>query len=505
MLKGKMKFMVPVLVVALIASGFVLGYNVRPAFAYITLEVNPNLTLTVDARNRVLAVELGEGKAQEIFTGMSFRNMQLEKALETITTKIEAAGLLTPERRVLLTAHPAPGTSPEQLKPLLERAQAVMKVHIHETATAVPVGTVVASAALAEAGRKLGVLPSLYAELVAEGISHETLVTLFAQLTGEGISAKRFRKEIKDIAESLLDMREEGISEATALQVLQKAIKADPSLSEVTTLVADFIDLIESGFTPEQAMAAVTMAIAADPTLSEHSTIVSVLIDLREMGVSGTDALAKVQAAIASDPTLGGLDDLIEKRHPETRGRALGRNKDKDRSEEERDDKYEEDDKDEDKDEDKDTGLTTVPTAITMQRASEIALTAVPGGTIIEVSSDKDRGRVIWEVLIRRADGTGVEVYIDATTGEILKQKTVKVPASAAPDPATAITMQRASEIALTAVLGGTIIEVSSGRERGRATWEVLIRKANGSGVEIYVDATTGEILKQERVPAGDF
>jgi hypothetical protein len=284
MLSGKLKFLVPVLVIALLATSLLWTFRARPAFAHITLEVNPNLTLTVDSRSRVLAVELGEGQAQELFADTDFRHMPLEAALRQIAAKIEAAGLLTPERRVLLTAHAATGTAPE--------------------------------------------------------------------LTGEGITAKNFRKEIRDIAESLLDMREEGISEAIALQVLQKAIKADPALREVTTIVYDFLDLVEAGFAPETALAATSRAIAADPTLREHSTIVAVLADLKEEGLSDSEALAKLELAITADPTLRSLDDLVEKGLPGTRGRALGRNKDKDRADEDKDDE----DDDENKDDDEDSG-----------------------------------------------------------------------------------------------------------------------------------------------------
>jgi len=354
MFAGKMKLLVPVLVIALLATSFLWSYRARPAFAHITLEVNPNLTLTVDARNRVLAVELGEGKAQELFADTDFRHMPLEVALRQIAAKIEAAGLLTPERRVLLTAHAATGTTPEQLAPLMKKAQAVIDVHIKETAAAVPVETAIVSAPLSAAAKKLGVLPSVYAELISGGIANETLVALFGQLTGEGITAKNFRKEIHDIAESLLDMREEGISEATALQVLAKAIKADPALREVTTIAYDFLDLIEAGFAPETALAAISRAIAADPTLREHSTIIAVLTELKEDGLSDTDALAKLAQAITSDPTLRSLDDLVEKAPPGTRGRALGRNKDKDRADEAKDD---EDHKDDDEDMDDDTAL----------------------------------------------------------------------------------------------------------------------------------------------------
>lgn len=70
--------------------------------------------------------------------------------------------------------------------------------------------------------------------------------------------------------------------------------------------------------------------------------------------------------------------------------------------------------------------------------------------------------------------------------------------------PSSRVTAQQAAEVALETAPGGTVVEISPGLERGRATWEVLVRNSDGSGTEVYILAATGEVLKQEpaTVPA---
>jgi GDSL-like Lipase/Acylhydrolase family/Peptidase propeptide and YPEB domain len=48
------------------------------------------------------------------------------------------------------------------------------------------------------------------------------------------------------------------------------------------------------------------------------------------------------------------------------------------------------------------------------------ALEAVPGGSVIEAELGSDEGRLIWEILVRSMGGRS-EVYVDATSGELLK------------------------------------------------------------------------------------
>jgi len=58
------------------------------------------------------------------------------------------------------------------------------------------------------------------------------------------------------------------------------------------------------------------------------------------------------------------------------------------------------------------------------------------------------------------------------------------------------ISRERATEIALELV-SGTVIEVDRDIERGRLVWYVAIREG-GTVHEIYVDRSTGEIVRRE-------
>ena len=132
--------------------------------------------------------------------------------------------------------------------------------------------------------------------------------------------------------------------------------------------------------------------------------------------------------------------------------------------------------------------------ATTASQAIDFALAAVPGGAIVEVGLDEENGRTLWEIVVRRPDGSGVELYIDAATGRIVDQDPHQVPTEARTS-APSITALRAISIALGAAPGGTVLEVDLDTEHGRTVWEVLVRRPN---VEIYIDAVTGEMIKVE-------
>lgn len=53
-------------------------------------------------------------------------------------------------------------------------------------------------------------------------------------------------------------------------------------------------------------------------------------------------------------------------------------------------------------------------------QASEIALAEVPG-TVVDTWPGREGGRDVWYVDVRSDDGAVLEVYVDATTGEVLQ------------------------------------------------------------------------------------
>ena len=125
-------------------------------------------------------------------------------------------------------------------------------------------------------------------------------------------------------------------------------------------------------------------------------------------------------------------------------------------------------------------------------RAAEAALAAQPGAVI---SVDAEGGDV-WSVLVRTDDGDGVELYVDATSGEVQRQRPDDLP-GAARSAAPQITAIEAIDIALGALTDGRIRELDLDTERGAVVWEILTSE-NGALIEFYIDATMGDILKQE-------
>lgn len=126
-------------------------------------------------------------------------------------------------------------------------------------------------------------------------------------------------------------------------------------------------------------------------------------------------------------------------------------------------------------------------------QAVDVALRATPG-VAIDIGDDTEGGQDVWEVVVRQDDGSGVEHYIVVATGEILQSQPAQVPAIAATT--TEVTLCDAIVIAAEAVDGGRVVEADLESEGGRTVWEVLVR-TDREAFELYIDVTTGEILRQ--------
>lgn len=124
-------------------------------------------------------------------------------------------------------------------------------------------------------------------------------------------------------------------------------------------------------------------------------------------------------------------------------------------------------------------------------RAAQGALVAVPGGAVISI--DPESGDV-WSVLVRTPDGSGTEVYVNAATGEVVRQQSEPLPAEARAAAPT-VTAIAAIDTAL-AARPGAVRELDLGTEQSVVVWEILVR--NGGETEFYIDAATGAVVKQE-------
>lgn len=137
--------------------------------------------------------------------------------------------------------------------------------------------------------------------------------------------------------------------------------------------------------------------------------------------------------------------------------------------------------------------VAPLPTA---QSAVEAALAVVAGGAVVEGGQTDEAGREVWYVLVRDPAGAGTELYLARDNGDLVQQRAEPLPDVAQGD-LPALTALQGLEAALGAV-AGDVVEFDQGTEDGRTVWAVLVSGHDGR-FEVYVDASTGDIVKQER------
>lgn len=134
---------------------------------------------------------------------------------------------------------------------------------------------------------------------------------------------------------------------------------------------------------------------------------------------------------------------------------------------------------------------------LTAKTAIDAALAAVPGGTAVAGGLTDEAGQEVWYIEVRDAQGSGTEVYLATTTGEVVRQRAVSLSSVASGQP-PALTAQEGIAAAIQAVPDSEVLEFDLETERGVTAWYVLLRDSAGT-VGVYVNADTGAIISQDR------
>lgn len=129
---------------------------------------------------------------------------------------------------------------------------------------------------------------------------------------------------------------------------------------------------------------------------------------------------------------------------------------------------------------------------LTAQEAAVIALDEVPGA-VVEIDRDDAGGTVVWEVLVRDDSGNGVEVDVDAATGEVRDRDDEDLPDEAASG-APRVTAVEAMDTAVAEVPGGAVRDLDLSDDDGRIVWDVEVQGDAGR-VDVTVDASSGDVL----------
>lgn len=144
------------------------------------------------------------------------------------------------------------------------------------------------------------------------------------------------------------------------------------------------------------------------------------------------------------------------------------------------------------------TGAATrSETAVDATEAGEIALEAVGGGEVLRVDADEDDGRLQHEVHVRATDGTYWEIHVDAADGTVRDREVEDdVRDDGGQVAAAEIDQREAEQLALEAADADEVLQAVLDEDDGRPEWDLDLRRADGTLVEVTVDAVDGRVLE---------
>lgn len=134
-------------------------------------------------------------------------------------------------------------------------------------------------------------------------------------------------------------------------------------------------------------------------------------------------------------------------------------------------------------------------TELSIERAIRQAVRVAPGKPV-EGGRDREQGQPVWFIVVRQQDGSGAEVYINRSTGELVGQQVEglsPVAQSAAPGLSAQRAIRRAENVS-----GGTAIEFELERLRGVTVWHVVTKGSAGT-LELDLNADSGAVVRQQR------
>jgi len=382
------------LAVLVIAAAAVLLWPERPTSALATFEVNPQFTLAVDSRSEVVEVIPHDASATALFGDWGLERTPLEDAVRKIIAELSAAGYIVSGSNLSVAVRPAPDGSKEDAAAVADGLRGRLANLPGEVAVVV----VTLSAEDFKYLAGIGLSPRDYADIVADAGTMDAIRRI-AELNGaSGQEGELPADTLGAIVDAVNEMRAVGIGHAEALSLIETAAAKQLDLKRVSEFADVYEELTGIGLTGGDSLALIMSAITARVSMDG----IWEMAELEERKLSPSDderpASKPVRTPTGDDPgsVPGGAP-----------GSAPGGSCDCDKPA---------------------TPVepppsTPEPTPLSAQDAEAIALATVPNSSIVAIDRSTERGRAIWEVVVRNPDGTGTEIYIDARTGEVMKRE----------------------------------------------------------------------------------
>lgn len=132
---------------------------------------------------------------------------------------------------------------------------------------------------------------------------------------------------------------------------------------------------------------------------------------------------------------------------------------------------------------------------IDLRGAVTAAEATVADSAVVEVSREDD-GAVAWEVTVRAGENAR-ELHL-SDDGTVLENKADSLSSAQRGEP-PAIAVLAAVTAAEKRIDGGVVTDAELSNEDGQRIWDISVDGDGGDEWELWIDATSGKVLRQER------
>lgn len=226
-----------------------------PALAYIEIEVNPSVRLTIDSRGQVIGLESLDDQARLALSELRVLRQPAPQAVAQVMERLHRAGLLKATSQVWLVVSPIGEARAEAISELLAITQAaVSQQSQHLLATPTTAHSLIVDRERYEIARQATLRPSQYARVAKAGVSVSGMQGLV--LAGKRLQAadKITGGRMREFMELVAELVEAGLPEGEALQLVESMLASGQSVQGLGKRIEKAVERIEEGLALKEAV-----------------------------------------------------------------------------------------------------------------------------------------------------------------------------------------------------------------------------------------------------------
>ncbi|MBT9176887.1 MAG: hypothetical protein DDT20_01212 [Firmicutes bacterium] len=226
-----------------------------PAFAYLEIEVNPAMRLTLNIRGEVIGIEPLDETARLPLSEIVFRRRPTAQVVAQILERLHGAALLDATSQVWLVVSPMGEARPEEIENLLRAAQTAVNTHTRRLlAQSTATHGLVVDRERYEVARNASLRPSQYTRVARAGVSAsgmQGIVTAGMRLQAAG---KMTGNRLREFTELIAELLELGMPESEAVELIEGMLAKGLGIENIARRLEKAADRIEEGQTLKEAV-----------------------------------------------------------------------------------------------------------------------------------------------------------------------------------------------------------------------------------------------------------